>query len=378
MAATPANSSSEISSNVCHFGMIGAATIARKNWQAIRLAPTARLSAVAARSGDRAQAFIDELTAVCPHDSEPAAVEGYDNLLARDDVDAVYIAVPTALREEWVLKAAAAGKHVLTEKPVGVDAAAVRRMLDACRDGGVQFMDGVMFMHSDRLSAMRTVLDDGETVGAIRRIATHFSFNGGDDFAAQNIRAGRSLEPLGALGDLGWYCLRFILWAMKWQSPRSVSARIHAWTGGDAEHGTPAEMSGELLFEGDVSASFFCSFRTHNQQWAHICGADGSVHVRDFVLPLYGSRSSFVAERHEFTVDGCDFDMTPGDQVHHVPEYSNSHVTAQECRLFETFSRLAISGTPDEFWGRIALQTQEVADACLASATAGGQPISPS
>jgi predicted dehydrogenase len=70
-------------------------------------------------------------------------------------VDAVYIPLPTGLRKEWVLRAAAAGKHVLCEKPCGLSLAEVREMTDACRENRVQFMDGVMFMHNPRMRRLR-------------------------------------------------------------------------------------------------------------------------------------------------------------------------------------------------------------------------------
>src|SRR5205823_9933704 len=106
------------------------------------------------------------------------------------------------------------GKHILCEKPCGASSADVRAMLDACRTSKVQFMDGVMFMHSQRLALMRQVLDDRQSVGNILRIASQFSFKGSDDFLEQNIRVSGALEPLGCLGDLGWYNIRFSLWAM--------------------------------------------------------------------------------------------------------------------------------------------------------------------
>lgn len=84
----------------------------------------------------------------------------------------------------------------------------------------MQFIDGVMFMHSARLPKMRAVLDDGASIGAIRRITSSFSFCAAPDFFAGNIRARSELEPLGCLGDLGWYNIRFALWAMN-RSPHS-------------------------------------------------------------------------------------------------------------------------------------------------------------
>ena len=90
--------------------------------------------------------------------------------------------LPTGPRKEWAIKAAEAGKHLMCEKPCGVDAAEVEEIISACDKAGVQFMDGVMFMHSDRLAKIRESLDDGETIGKLRRIATQFSFWAPEDF----------------------------------------------------------------------------------------------------------------------------------------------------------------------------------------------------
>jgi predicted dehydrogenase len=217
-----------MATSVCRWGILGTAGIARKNWRGLALAGNASLVAVASRTLDRSRQFIAECLASCPLPAPPAAVVGYGELLRRSDVDAVYIPLPTGERKRWVLEAAAAGKHVLVEKPVGVTAADVREMLAACDRSGVQLMDGVMFMHSRRLAALRQTLDDGQSVGAVRRIAAQFSFNGSDEFLQNDIRVHSQLEPHGCLGDLGWYTLRFSLWVMRYELPASVTARVLA------------------------------------------------------------------------------------------------------------------------------------------------------
>src|SRR5579864_5784012 len=255
---------------LCRWGVLGTANIARKNWQAIRHAGNAALVAVASRDRARAQRFIDECQAHAPLVPAPVACGSYEELLGRKDVDAVYLPLPTAVRKEWVLRAAAAGKHVLCEKPCGVTTADLRAMLDACRTNRVQFMDGVMFMHSQRLPLLRQTLDDGQSIGTVRRITSQFSFMPSDDFLTTNIRANNRLEPLGCLGDLGWYNIRFSLWVMNEQLPRSVAGRLMAGRHPGAGPPGPMEFSGEMFFAGGESASFFCSYRTGNQQWANV------------------------------------------------------------------------------------------------------------
>jgi len=305
---------------ICRWGILGTAGIARKNWQAIALSGNSALTAVASRGLDRARQFVAEGQAACPLPIAPAAVGGYDELLTRKDVDAVYIPLPTGVRKEWVLKAAEAGKHVLVEKPVGVTVADVRDMLAAGDRNRVQLMDGVMFMHSRRLEALRRTLDDGESVGRIRRIAAQFGFNAPDGFLQENIRGDARLEPHGCLGDLGWYTIRFALWVMKFELPTEVTARLLAEAGPpDGPGKVPFEVSAELLFPGGVSATLYCSFQTENEQWATVSGTKGLVHVPDFVLPFFGDEVRFeeppLCERCAYAIAvGGSLTLEPEDE----------------------------------------------------------------
>src|SRR5262245_11200876 len=174
---------------LCRWGILGTARIARKNWKAIRNAGNSTLVTVASRERERARCFIAECQADVPLTPEPVPCGSYQELLDRRDVDAVYIPLPTGIRKEWVIQAARAGKHILCEQPCGLSSADVRAMLDTCRENRVQFMDGVMFMHSQRLPLLRQILDDGKSVGTVRRITCQFSFKAADDFLTTNIRA---------------------------------------------------------------------------------------------------------------------------------------------------------------------------------------------
>jgi predicted dehydrogenase len=361
----------------CRWGILGAAEIARKNWQAIRNAPNCRLTAVASRDLDRCRTFIDQCQRCAPFDPPPRAFGNYDELLAADAVDAVYIPLPTGVRKPWAIRAAEAGKHVLVEKPVGASSQDVRDILAACRLHGVQFMDGVMFMHSRRMERIRDVLADGQTIGAIRRITCQFSDGeaNGDSFAG-NIRADGRLEPLGCLGDLGWYTIRFILWAMDWELPAgAVGHMLGEYRAPQSSAGVPADFSAELFFADGVSASFFCSFSAHLEQWVNLAGTLGSLYVPDFVLPRHGDDVVFETSNPLFTITGCDFVVQQRVRRHAVREASNSAENAQETNMFRRFAELAASGRPDESWGEMSLATQQVLDACLQSARSGGRAV---
>ncbi len=358
-----------MSSNSIRWGILGTAQIARKNWQAIWHSGNGVVAAVASRDGERSRQFIAECQATVPFATAPRVVEGYAALVADPEIDALYIPLPTGLRKEWVLQAAAAGKHVVCEKPCAVSAADLREMITACRRHGVQFMDGVMFMHSRRLPLARGLLDDGKTVGPIRRMQTAFSFNAPEEFFTGNIRAQAALEPWGCVGDLGWYCVRLPLWAMNWETPREVTGRmLAATTPPSGGRPVPTEFSGELLFASGVSAGFYCSFRTELQQNALINGTRGQLQWDDFVLPVYGCESALETRNPAFVMTGCDSRMEPGHRRWSVPEYSNSHPTAQETNLFRAFADQVRTGHLNPAWPAMALQTQIVLEACLESA----------
>ncbi len=365
-----------MNSRQLRWGILGTANIARKNWKAIQLTGNSVIAAVASRDGERSRRFIEECQAEAPFEVPPRAFGSYGDLLTSDTVDAVYIPLPTGLRSEWVLRAAEAGKHVVCEKPCAPSVADLRRTLEACRSRGLQFMDGVMFMHSRRLELLRQVLSDRQSVGEIRRLASAFTFRQAPEFFTDNIRTHSALEPYGCLGDLGWYCIRFALWLMNWQMPDRVTGRILSeHRRPDSPAPVPTAFRGELLFAGPVSADFYCSFLTETEQWVRLSGTRGLVEVSDFVLPVAGTEVGFGVHHTSFEVRGCDFRMGDQRQRFAVPEHSHSHASAQETNLFRNFAAQVLSGRPNPLWPEAAWKTQIVMNACLESARAEGQSI---
>lgn len=357
----------------CRWGVLGTATIARKFWQSVRHAENAKLVAVASRSLDKAQSFIDECDSRFSVQEKPVACGSYAELLSMPDLDAVYIPLPTGLRAEWVKAAARQGKHVLCEKPCAVSTAQLDEMVQACETAGVQFMDNVMFMHGQRLDRLKKIVQDSDRFGDVRRISSQFSFRAPAEFFGENIRADSSLEPWGCLGDLGWYNIRIALWAMDEELPTEVVGRFHQQRPGS---GPPVEMSGEMYFRENVSASLYCSFVTENQQWVHLSGTNGSVSLDDFSLPWFGARTAIKYNRPQFNLSGYDFNYENREVVEHVDEYSNAHVTAQEVCLVRNFSNVVLSGKRQPFWPESSSRTQAVMDALMESALNGGIPVS--
>lgn len=336
-------------------GFLSTAHIGKKNWKAIFNSGNCVVSAVASRSHEKGREFVEQCQREFAFETRPAHFGSYEEMISSRDVDAIYIPLPTGLRKEWVLRAAGAGKHVLCEKPCAINLAELEEMLAACRQNRVQFLDGVMFMHNVRLPKMREVLDDGASIGQIQRISSNFSFYLGEEFFRKNIRADGALEPAGCLGDLGWYSIRFILWTLKWQQPRELAARILA----QSASGAPTEFSAELIFDGGVSASFYCSFLAARRQTITVGGRNGWLHMPDFVHPRNGYEPSFEVNEKPITVSGGE-KCPPG-----ADPMGYGHPTAQDTRMWRHFANQIFSDKLNGDWPMWARQTQSVLDACL-------------
>jgi len=103
------------------WGILGTAQIARKNWKAIRNTGNGIVAAVASRSLDRSQRFIVECQSEAPFAAAPKALGSYDELIESEDIQGLYIPLPTGIRKQWVLRAAQARKHVVCEKPCAIN-----------------------------------------------------------------------------------------------------------------------------------------------------------------------------------------------------------------------------------------------------------------
>src|SRR5580765_398408 len=122
-----------MTTNKLRWGILSTAQIGRKNWKAIRNTGNSTIVAVASREVERSRRFIAGCQAQVPMETAPRALGSYDELLSANDVDAVYIPLPTGLRKEWVIRAAAAGKHIVCEKPCATSLADLHEMIEACR-----------------------------------------------------------------------------------------------------------------------------------------------------------------------------------------------------------------------------------------------------
>ncbi|WP_339132312.1 Gfo/Idh/MocA family oxidoreductase [Streptomyces sp. f51] len=180
-------------------GVLGCADIAlRRMLPAFTAAPGLELAAIASR--DPARAKEAGLRFGC------RPVHGYAELLAADDIEAVYVPLPAALHAPWVEAALEAGKHVLAEKPLTTDPESTERLLGLAAKRGVALMENVMFVHHPRHEAVRSLVADGR-IGELRSFRAEFAI---PPLADGDIRYSAELGG-GALSDVGLYPLRAAL-----------------------------------------------------------------------------------------------------------------------------------------------------------------------
>ncbi len=352
----------------CKWAFLGTASIAKKNWQAVLHSGNGYLGAVASRSRDRAQEFVDSCQEQVAFDECPVALEGYEAVLNDDSIDAVYIPLPTAIRGKWAKAALEAGKHVLIEKPCSVNGDELIDLVAVAISNNRQLMDGTMFTHSKRLASLKELVLQKKEIGDIRRVTSQFSFFEKPSWAELDIRCNANTEPFGVLGDLGWYCIRLALVIANDGLPVVAEGRaIQTYQHSDATQSVPIEFDGRLIFESGMTASFYCSFVAAHQQWANISGTEGFVSIEDFTLPYHGGKPRFEIVKSDFNMNGCNFEMRRFGEWQVFDEPSDSAVGSQESQLFFDFNQLVITGLIDHGWTYDSLKTQVVMDALLES-----------
>ncbi|KCV81535.1 putative oxidoreductase [Actibacterium atlanticum] len=242
--------------DIVNWGILGAAKFAREHMApALHQANGARLAALATSSLDKAAPF----QAMCPDLSIHLE---YDTLLADPGVDAVYIPLPHTMHVEWAIKALKAGKHVLVEKPVAMQADQIDPLIAARDDSGLVAAEAYMIVHHPQWQRARQMIRDG-AIGQVAYIDTVFTYDNRKD--PDNIR-NRAGTGGGALPDIGVY----ILGAARWVTgaePRSVDCDI-TWEGRvDATSRVTARFPG-FSYSGMVSMRMlpYQRFTIHGDQ----------------------------------------------------------------------------------------------------------------
>ncbi|QDV07239.1 Glucose--fructose oxidoreductase precursor [Planctomycetes bacterium Poly30] len=251
------------------WGIVGTGQIASSMASSIKAAQSADLAAVSSRRLESAQAFAERYGTAHAFDS-------WEEMANSDKVDALYVATPTSVREEICIAAARGGKHVLGEKPLA-SLASVDRILAACRENDVAFMDGTHFSHHPRTRELQARRDGW--IGATTLVDSSCAFNLQD---RSNIRYNTELEPMGAIGDAGWYNMRA---AVECLPPGVKLESVSAVLRRDKETGAAMGGSGELRFEGGLRSTWTCGFdASPSSMHVHIEGADGQIEMPGFLF----------------------------------------------------------------------------------------------
>ncbi len=291
-----------------------------------------------------------------PNAKGVAAVQGLDDLLARADVDAVYIGIPTAPKEETALAAIAAGKHVLVDKPF-VSHGSVLRMTNAAAAKGVAFMDATHFVHHPRTAAVQA---DVEKIGSPRSLNTKFYF----PFSERtNIRYNVEVEPMGALGDLAWYSMRAVV---EYLHPQGRITKVVTVAERDPETTSVVRASGLIAFDGGEVSTFDVGYTAGAVIMdLQLLGTSGVIGMDDFVLD---STDSFAFKNPDIKTGYFHrTGMATRKDVTFVPTPSN---TAAEVAMIQTFAEVAAFGNAARRAGFAAasLKTQQYLDAIWVAA----------
>lgn len=196
------------------FAIMGTGRIAGKVTPHIQAAEGCRVVAAASRDADRARTFASQLAIGETADAGCA----YDDLLTRDDIDAVYITLPNGDHPVWSERLLEAGKHVLCEKPLCWTRAQAERLFDAATANGRVLAEAFMYLHAPltadavRLTQQAIREPDASPIGRLTKIEARFDISiedGWDPTPKSNVRYSRALMG-GAMMDLGCYPLSFV------------------------------------------------------------------------------------------------------------------------------------------------------------------------
>ena len=245
------------------FGIISTAKIGRDLVvPAIQDAENCVVTAVASRDIVKARAFADRF-------SVPHAFGSYEEMLASDLIDAVYIPLPTAQHVEWSIKAANAGKHVLCEKPIALNADQIDQLIEARDRNNVLITEAYMVAYAPVWLKVRELLKAG-AIGTLKQVQGCFTYFNRDP---NNMRNRPELGG-GGLPDIGVYptiSTRFVT--------GKEPLRIQATTERDPDFGTDIYSSVRADF-GSFELSFYVATQLAARQIMVFHGTDGYIEVK--------------------------------------------------------------------------------------------------
>ena len=255
-------------SDKIQWGLLATGAIAKAFARGVKQSETGELAAVGSRTAEKAEAFGTEFGVPRRHGS-------YEALLADPGIQAVYISTPHPQHVEWAIKAAEAGKHVLVEKPIGINQYEAQAMMEAATANRVFLMEAYMYRCHPQTARFVELLRE-RVIGDVSVIQATFSFHAGfnpDSRLWSNALAG------GGILDVGGYTTsiaRLIAGAVRglpFADPVAVTGagHLHPQTGVDVW------AVGTLKFEGGILATIATGIGTSQENVVRVFGSEGSI-----------------------------------------------------------------------------------------------------
>jgi predicted dehydrogenase len=244
------------------WGSLGAARIAGGAvLPAIAASSNGRVVAIASRDAERAKQMADGFDGA-------RAAGSYEELLADQEIDAVYIPLVNSDHKPWTLRALEAGKHVLCEKPLALNAAEAEEMAAAAQRSGKHLMEAAMYRFHPRTRAFIESL----TAPVYVQASFGFTLKNKTDFRLDSTMGG------GALLDVGFYVVSIARWILG--EPSEVLARSRL------RNGTDMTTSALLQFPGGETAAVWASFESAEDQELTVVTREGAYRIgRPFNWP---------------------------------------------------------------------------------------------
>ncbi|WP_435625513.1 Gfo/Idh/MocA family protein [Flagellimonas sp.] len=261
------------------WGIVGPGKIARKFVSDLLLFKDAEVAAVASRNSERASQFATDFGATFTFGS-------YQELFESDTVDVVYIATPHRFHKELAIQAMQNGKHVICEKPLGVNSKEVQEIIEVAKTEKVFLMEGLWSRFNPSIQKTKDLIDNG-AIGTITYLHADFSF-----YALDRGEESRLLNPelaSGSLLDIGIYPV-FLSYLLL-----GVPEKIHAYAN-FIENGTEVQTSISFKYE-NALAILYSGLRGESKMEAEISGNQGEI----FVYPRWHEANRLTLKKGEET-----------------------------------------------------------------------------
>lgn len=246
--------------------MIGAGSIATKMARTVAALNETESYAIASRNIDKARAFADKW-------GVKRAYGSYDEMLADDAVDLVYVALPHSHHHEWTIKALRAGKHVLCEKPLAVNAAQAQEMIALAESKNLLLAEAMWTRYLPSAQIIKDIIASG-TIGEPMTVSANVG-----DCNYMNDRLTNPALAGGCLLDLTVYALNFAAMVMGTDVKRIAASMVPTATGVDGQNTVMLEYAGGKM------ASLFSTMYTVTDRGGFVYGREGFIQAHDVFNP---------------------------------------------------------------------------------------------